>query len=290
MLVGRRPGAFAAIVDPDASTGASKLVSPVRQFRFAGHAAASNAGALVTSELHEETAEGVAVLRDGFTGAAREIWPLGGIEPHDLLFARDDARLVVAVGGIAHAASVKGPAINAGNIESAVLELDPRSGRVLERYELPRDMRSLSLRHLALAPDGETIAVGMQDQDRSRVRPVMALLRLGCGLELLPLPADDEGALRFYIGSVAIDSSGRYVAATSPKGGTIGLWSLADGRWLGAVKLPDVCGLAADHEAGCFWATSGFGDVMRVQARLAGLTADAHWRSEASFDNHVLRL
>jgi hypothetical protein len=266
------------------------FVSPVSRLRFAGHAAVGRDGLLVTTELHEETAEGMAVLRDGATGAVRATWPLGGIEPHDLLFTRDGARLVVALGGIALAAGIKGPPINAGRIESAIVELDPRSGRVLQRHALGPDMQSLSLRHMALAPEGETIAVGMQDQDRSRLRPVMGLLRPGRGIELLPLPADDEGALRFYIGSVAIDSSGRYVAATSPKGGVIGLWSLGDGRWLGGMKLADVCGLAADGEAGCFWATSGFGDVVRLRAQTSGLKTEAHWRSDASFDNHLLRI
>ncbi len=290
MMVGRRPGTFAALLDPASPPRAARFVSPITHFRFAGHAAVAGDGTLVTSELHEETAEGAAVLRDGATGAVRESWMLGGIEPHDLLFAKSGARLVIAIGGIALAAGVKGPPVNAGKIESAILELDPRTGRELKRHTLGADMRSLSLRHLALAPDGKTVAFGMQDQDRSRLRPVMGILRVGRGIELLPLPADDEGSLRFYIGSVAIDSSGRYIAATSPKGGMIGSWSLGTGRWLGGVKLADVCGLAADHEAGCFWATSGFGDIMRLSARENGLTAEAHWRSDASFDNHLLRI
>ena len=290
MLVGRRPGTFAAIVDPSALPGSTKFISPVAHFRFAGHAAVDTDGSFVTSELHEETAEGIVVLRDGASGAARESWALGGIEPHDVLFAQDGARLVVALGGIALAAGVKGPPMNAGKIESAILELDPRSGRVLKRHALPSGMQSLSLRHLALAPDGETIVFGMQDQDRSRLRPAMGLLRLGRGIELMPLPSDDEGALRFYIGSVAIDASGCFVAATSPKGGMIGLWSLGSGGWLGGAKLADVCGLGADREAGCFWATSGYGDVMRLRALEGGLATEAHWRSDASFDNHLLRI
>ena len=57
-------------------------------------------------------------------------------------------------------------------------------------------------------------------------------------LEVLPLPEEDEGALRSYIGSVAIDGSGRsFAAATSPKGGMIGLWSFGDGRWISGFAL-----------------------------------------------------
>ena len=117
----------------------------------------------------------------------------------------------------------------------------------------------------------------------------MGLLRIGRGIELLPLPVDDEGGLRSYIGSVAIDASGRYVAATSPKGGLAGLWSLADGRWLGGFRLADVCGLAADAAPGCFWVTSGHGDVVQLGANEHGVAPAAQWQASAAFDNHLLR-
>src|SRR6185295_2792411 len=222
------------IVDPASPQSPSRLFAPLDGYRFAGHAAV-NGSVLVTSEMDEETAEGIVVLRD-MAGVPRQRFTVG-IETHDVLFARGGDTLVVAVGGIAHAAEIKGPAINAGRIDSFILELDPRSGKVLHRHALPADMKSLSLRHMALSPDGETVPFGMQDQDRSETRSVMGLLRLGRGIELLPLPDGDLGALRSYIGSVAVDSSGRYVAATSPKGGKVGLWSLSDGRWLGGFAL-----------------------------------------------------
>jgi hypothetical protein len=287
LLVGRRPGTFAAVVDLEAPEAPARMFHPISGHRFAGHAAIKD-GALFTTEIDAETGDGTAVQRDARSFAPRARFRVG-IEPHDVLFARGREVLVVAVGGIARAADVKGPAINAGRIESAILELDPRSGAVLKRHVLPDDMSTLSLRHMALAPDGETVAFGMQDQDRSVARRVMGLLRIGRGIDLLALPADDEGALRSYIGSVAIDASGRYVAATSPKGGLAGLWSLADGRWLGGFKLSDVCGLAADATPGCFWVTSGHGDVVQLRAGKHGLTQAAQWQAQASFDNHLLR-
>jgi hypothetical protein len=287
LLVGRRPGTFAAVVDLEAPEAPARMFHPIADHRFAGHAAIRG-DALFTTEIDAETGEGAAVLRDSRTFAPRARYDVG-IEPHDVLFARGGEALVVAVGGIARTADVKGPAINAGRIESAILELDPRSGAVLKRHVLPEDMSTLSLRHMALAPDGETVAFGMQDQDRSVSRPVMGLLRVGHGIDLLPLPVDDQGALRSYIGSVAIDASGRYVAATSPKGGLAGLWSLADGRWLGGFRLADVCGLAADGAPGCFWVTSGHGDVVQLGASKHGFAPAAQWQASAAFDNHLLR-
>lgn len=287
LLVGRRPGTFAAVVDLEAPEAPARMFHPIPGHRFAGHAAIKGA-ALFTTEIDAETGDGAAVLRDSRSFEPRARFAVG-IEPHDVLFARGGEVLVVAVGGIARAADVKGPAINAGRIESAILELDPRSGAVLKRHILPEDMSTLSLRHMALAPDGETVAFGMQDQDRSMARRAMGLLHVGRGIDLLPLPADDEGALRSYIGSVAVDASGRYVAATSPKGGLAGLWSLADGYWLGGFKLADVCGLAADAAPGCFWVTSGHGDVVQLRAGEQGLAPGAQWHARAAFDNHLLR-
>jgi hypothetical protein len=290
LLIGRRPGAFAAIVDPQAPHAGLRIFTPAAGHRFAGHAALSPDGrTLATSEIDAETGAGAIVLRDSASGAPHAQFA-AGIEPHDLLFARGGSRLVAAIGGIAKAAEIKGPAINAGKIKSAILELDPRSGAVLKRHELVADLKSLSLRHMALAPDDETVMFGMQDQDRSRLRPLIGRLRVGGGIDLLPLPAFDEGALRSYIGSVAIDASGGYVAATSPKGGIAGLWSLADGRWIDGFALADVCGLAAGSEPGSFWVTSGFGDVVKLNAGETGITLDAQWQAPAAFDNHLLRL
>jgi len=242
----------------------------------------------VTSEIDAETGDGVVVFRDG-SGAPRASVPVG-IEPHDLLFAHGGERLAVAVGGIAKAADIKGPPINAGNIESAVVELDGKTGALIKRHQLGPSMASLSLRHMALAPDGETIAVGMQDQDRAQLRPLMADLRPSRALELLPLPSDDQGSLRSYIGSVNIDRSGQFIAATSPKGGMVGLWSLRDGHWAGSFALADVCGLTAGEEPASFYATSGLGDVVKLQAAGTRLISVARWSAPVAFDNHLLRI
>jgi hypothetical protein len=270
VIVARRPGDYAAIVDPALPDKMRQVFHPVSGHRFAGHAAVHPDGTmLATSEIDAETGDGIVVIRDARTGTA-PVKLCGGYRTARSSVRSRRARLVVAVGGIARAADIKGPALNIGNIESAIVELDSRSGAVLKEHRLARDLRSLSLRHMALAPDGETILFGMQDQDRSQLRPLMGRLRIGGDVDLLPLPDEDAGTLRSYIGSVTIEASGRYVAATSPKGGMIGLWSTASGRWLGGFALADACGLAADAEAGCFWATSGLGDVVQLQAGEAG--------------------
>ena len=285
LLVGRRPGSFAALFDPNAPDN-MKLIGPAPDHHFAGHAVTSEKFAF-TGELHKQTAAGLIVRRDLHTGAVLEYWDAAGIEPHELVFADDGARLVVALGGIEQDTSLGSPALNAGRIESAIVELDAQTGRVLHRHALPEEFSSLSMRHMAGAPDGKTIAFGNQDHDFAELRPLVGLMRVGRGLEFLELPTDDPGAMRFYVGSIAIDSSGSYVAATSPKGGMVALWSLSTGTYIGRLPMTDVCGLAADPKADLFWVSSGLGEVACLRASAAGLTVEGRWRCDAQFDNHL---
>src|SRR6185503_16744376 len=109
LLVGRRPGTFAAVVDLEAPEATPRLFDPIQGHRFAGHAAIKG-DALFTTEIDAETGDGAAVLRDARSFEPRARYAVG-IEPHDVLFARGGDVVVVAVGGIARAAEIKGPAI-----------------------------------------------------------------------------------------------------------------------------------------------------------------------------------
>jgi len=286
LLMGRRPGLFASMIDPSDPTAISSF-SSAGNSRFAGHAAvAPDGSALVTSELDADTFDSALVLRDPANGAGRTRWQPGGIEPHELVFARGGARLIVAVGGLIKDGGVAGPAFNPGGIHSAVLELDPLSGKTLARHTLTSSLSSLSLRHLAVAQDGETVAVAAQDQDITGTRPLVGLLRLGKGIELLSWPDPRECDFRSYVGSVAI--SGDYLAAASPRGGVLGLWSVSGGHWLGALAIADVCGVTASSERGGFWASSGHGGIVKIAADARGPRVQAQWHVDAGFDNHLL--
>lgn len=291
VIAGRRPGKYAAIVDPADVERPARILAPANGNVFAGHAAVAPDGAvLVTSEFDNATTKAAVILRDPASGNLRAHWDAHGIEPHDLLFARGGSRLVVAIGGLVKDGGVAGPAYNEGGIDSAIVELDAKSGRMLARHKLAPEFASLSLRHMALAPDGETVAVGMQDQDLTAVRPLMGVLRGGSLDPLEMPPGADANIFRGYIGSVAIDASGTYIAATSPRGGALGLWSLANGKWLGNLNVVDICGLVPAAQPGAFWATSGTGEILHVQAAGAGPAVIARWHAGAQFDNHLLRI
>lgn len=284
LMMSRRPGLHATLIDANDPARSSMFTTASR---FSGHAAVSPDGAtLVTGEFDAESFAAEIALRDPVTGAERVRWRPGGIEVHELLFARGGSRLVVALGGLIQDGGVAGPAVHPGGIDSAVLELDALSGKLLARRKVA--FPSLSLRHLAVTPDGTTVAVAAQDQDIAVKRPLVGLIRAGGEIEFLSWPDPHDFDFRSYVGSVAIDAAGAVVAAASPRGGVLGFWSVADGRWLGGLAIADVCGLAAASEPGMFWASSGLGNVLKLGA--APPRIDAEWRTQAGFDNHLLRL
>lgn len=286
LLMGRRPGLFASMIDPGDPAAVSSF-SSAGNSRFSGHAAvAPDGSAFVTGQFDADTFDAALVLRNPATGVERARWQPGGIEPHELVFARGGTRLIVALGGLIQDGGVAGPAFNPGGIHSAVLELDSLSGKTLARYTLAPSLSSLSLRHLAAAPDGETVAVAAQDQDITVTRPLVGLLHLGKGIEMLSWPDSRECDFRSYVGSVAI--SGDCLAAASPRGSVLGFWSVSSGHWLGALAIADVCGVTATSERGGFWASSGHGGIVKIAADTRGPRVEAQWRADAGFDNHLL--
>lgn len=288
LIVGRRPGAFAAIADIGGAR-VRRLIAPSAGARFSGHGAASPDGRLMVSAEFEETSvAGRVVARDPVTGDERAVWDPGGVEPHDLGFVDGGARLVVALGGLIRDGGVRGPLLNPEGVRSAVVEIDPMSGRVLKRHALGAGLETLSLRHLAFAPDGRRVAVGMQEQDLSARRPLLGVLEAGGGIDLLPMPDPDEIDFRGYVGSVAIDRAGDYLAAAGPRGGVVGLWSVRDGRWLGGLHVQDACGLAAASGPGTFWLSSGYGEVLALAASASGLAVTERHQTQVGFDNHLL--
>jgi len=135
LVMGRRPGPFATILDPRDPASSSSFV-PAPGNRFAGHAALSPDGAsLFTSEFDATSFRAAIVLRDPMTGAAHALWQPGGVEPHELVFAKGGARLVAALGGLIQDGGVAGPVFNPGGIDSTVLEIDPLSGKILARHK-----------------------------------------------------------------------------------------------------------------------------------------------------------
>lgn len=285
VAVARRPGTTAVLFDRRAGTVLATF-EPGEGRVFSGHGRFVEEGRrFLAVEIDRRSGQGTITLREvGSRFAIVAEWASSGIGPHDLLPA--GTVLVVANGGIEpHTPE----AIGAEVAGASLALLDPRSGQVRTRAALDEDLASLSLRHLAGAPDGSVVVAAQDLLADGIARPLVhRLTREG---RLQPFDAPDEAwrGFRTYIGSVSFDASGAYVAAASPRGNRVGVWT-REGRFLGAVPLVDGCGLAPTREAGRFLATSGLGEAIVIDAGEEGVGVIARRGGGPRYDNHLARI
>lgn len=291
VAVGRRPGRIALVFDRRAG-GVIATFGPGAGRVFSGHGRFSADGSLfLTNEIErpDEGAHvmgrGVVAVRDTERGfAIRAEWPSGGDGPHDLMRSGD--AVVIANGGIEPNTPEARDAEETG---SSITLLDPRSGAPRGEGRLSADLASLSLRHLARDGAGGTV-VAAQDLLKDGVaRPLLFRIAGDGALAAFEAPDEEWRALRGYVGSVAYDPSGRFVACATPRGNRVAVWE-AGGRYLGAVPLADGCGLAAGRETGTFIAASGYGEVVLVKAGREGIGILARRTGGPRYDNHMVRI
>jgi hypothetical protein len=295
VVFARRPGTFAVAFGADGA-------HPPIEFRtrtdrhFFGHGAfASNGRLLLTSENDFEAARGVIGVRDA-TGGYRQIGEIdaGGMEPHDIVLLSDGRTLVVANGGLETHPDAARENLNVPTMEPSLAYIDIETGDVLEVHRLPPALHKLSIRHLALAA-GDVVVFGCQyEGPMTEHPPLVGMHRRGEDLRLVEAADGVYQPMRNYVGSVAADASGAYVAATSPRGGLALIVDAGARRICAQHSLSDVCGVAPRHVGAGFWLTSGSGasgNLHRAGPRFAGsgLVFASH-HENVQWDNHAIHI
>lgn len=282
VAVARRPGTTAVVFDR-VNGRVEAGFEPGEGRVFSGHGRFSRDGSrFLAVEIDRDDGRGTVTLRDPAQGfAIREEWASSGIGPHDLLRAGD--LLVVANGGIEpHTPEALGAEV-AG---TSVALIDPANGSTRALAELPGDLESLSLRHLAVAPDGFVVVAAQDLLADGVARPLIFALTPSGALLPFDAPEAEWRGLKTYVGSVAFDASGAYVAAASPRGGRICVWR-RDGRFIASLPLVDGCGLAPTRKAGELLATSGLGEVICLKTDGISVGVQRLSSSGHRFDNHA---
>jgi len=292
VLVARRPGRFLVVFDTGTGALLHELTSrPERH--FSGHGLFSPDGCwLFTSEIDYEGGRGVIGVRDATAGYRQaDEFGMCGVEPHDLQLCRGGKALVIANGGILTHPDAGRAKLNLDTMESSLVYLDVASGRFLSEHRLPEAMHLLSLRHLAV-PTPDRVYVAMQYQGSPEERPpLVAMHQEGEeAIRLLETPPEILARMRNYCGSVCADGSGRWIAVSSPQGNIVTFWSAGNVEYLGHVRVPDGCGIAAGTHAGEFLLSSGGGGLYRYDVPAATLiTLAATTARDARWDNHLLK-
>lgn len=290
VAVARRPGTFAAVVDVARAEATHWLETPEGR-HFHGHGLYSADGRLLfTSENDYQESVGVIGVWD-VADNYRRVGEMSshGIEPHDLRLLPDGRTLVVANGGIITHPDSGRTRLNLERMDSSLAYVDSRDGKLLGQWRLPAELRLLSMRHFAVAPDG-SVAIGMQHQTETETPPIVGLHRFGSDIRLLDLPEPVAAGVRNYCGSVAMAADGSVFAASCPQGSLVTLWETASGRYLGSVPVKDGCGVAPGAQGAELVMTSGRQGALRWDSGHGARPLDGEYVASRAWDNHAVRL
>ncbi|MGP1397352.1 MAG: DUF1513 domain-containing protein [Inquilinaceae bacterium] len=171
---------------------------------------------------------------------------------------------VVAHGGIRTHPDTGRAKLNLPDMTPAISVLDTSDGSLVRNSRLPETFRFLSLRQLAIRPDGLMVIAGQWEGPDSETPPLLAVGRPGTELRPVAAPEPIASRMKNYCGSIAFDSTGGTIAVTSPRGDIATFWR-ADPTpmFAGSVTMPDVCGVAADGSPGGFYLSAGTGTLIR---------------------------
>ena len=294
VVVARRPGRWADVLAARDLRPLARLEAPAGR-HFYGHGCFSADGRrFFTTENDADGGDGMIGIWDATRGFPRiGERSSGGVGPHDIALTPDGRGLIVANGGIRTHPETGRDILNRDTMHPNLALLSADADEIVAVADLGPDLRLSSIRHLAVAADGEVV-FGCQFEGEKGVMPPLVGSwrpdRAGRAPVLWEMPDAGLARLADYVGSVALDASGRLVAATSPRGGATAFFERATGRFLGLADLPDVCGVAADRDG--FLLTSGAAGLRRATA-VAGrtvLTDPNPALAAHAWDNHLTRI
>ena len=287
VVFARRPGNWFAVLNRS-SGKVLFMVHAAEGRHFFGHGAFSGDGRLLyATENDIASGAGLIGIYDA-TDGYRRVGEMssGGIGPHDLALLPGGSLLVIANGGLRTQPATGREVLNLDDMQPNLVLLDLRDGTIVARHDLGSGLRKLSIRHLAVRPDG-MVAFGCQHQGSEEdAPPLIGLLPVDGVPRMLAIDEDRLYRLRNYVGSVSFDDSGRYLIGTSPHGGAALVWDMTAEAVARDVALSDVCGAAPMGEAR-FLLTSGNAglSVLGETGLSAGLRAQ-QW----IWDNHARAL
>jgi uncharacterized protein len=285
VVFSRRPGDWFVVIDPRQGR-LQHAVTAANNRAFYGHGAFSADGRLLfATENNTQTGQGCIGVFDATASYSRvDEFPSQGVGPHDVVLAKNGDHLLVANGGLRTDLTTGREEETMSAAGSQLVRIDARTGRRVDLVELDSQLKALSLRHLALAPDG-TLAFGCQaNPDFDDLLPLVGTISASGKLAMLESPETPLAQMKNYVGSVSFNSDGTRLAATSPHGNQVMIWSMADARFMDATSKSDVCGIAALGTG--FLASSGNSGLTCL-----GITPQFE-REQQSFswiwDNHLL--
>ncbi|MGB0683697.1 MAG: DUF1513 domain-containing protein [Magnetovibrionaceae bacterium] len=281
----RRPGNHFWVLN---EAGETRMIRTDHDRHCFGHGCYSLDGKLLYLPENDFDGEkGVISVYDVESGyRKRTEFPSNGVGPHQVLLTKDGKHLIVANGGILTHPETGRAKLNLDSMEPNLTLMETARGQPLAEAKLAGEWHQLSIRHIGMGTDG-SVVFGLQDQGPTGVpRPLVGLWQPGSQPVMLEEPEGSWLSLKSYVGSVAFDASGQYIAATSPKSGRVVFWNRQQNRFVDALNLRDVCGLSPVDQQGGFLVTTGEGSLARVSLSSGKAKITDRQQTSLRFDNH----
>ena len=287
VIFARRPGDWAVVFDLQARVIKHTILASTGR-HFYGHGSYSEDGRWLFATENDVTSGngvlGTYDVHDGYRRVAEHT--SGGIGPHDIAVMPDGGR-VIANGGVRTHPDTGRTPLNLATMRSNLTVIN-KTGAI-SNLELPAALRQNSIRHLAVAADGAVVFGCQWEGDATEAPDLIGVMEPSGAMRMLSMPDDDLFALKNYIGSIALDTTGQIILATAPKGNSLVRFDRHSGRFLGRDSMGDVCGVRAFAGSGHFILSSGKDglailDSSNAPKRMASGAAAAQ---AFIWDNHV---
>ena len=285
-VFGRRPGFFMEVYHP--GSGAHlKSMTPSPGTCFTGHGTYSSDGHfLYVSRNNFEAGLGEVACYNTESFTLVKVLSAHGIGTHEIVNQVGSNNLWVANGGVRTHPDFGRAKLNLDTMKPNLSLVNTSNGKMEGQYKLTQGNPRLSIRHITTK--GQSLLAGLQYfGDDGSQWPVVAELS-GESLRLIPLPNSIKEKVRNYCGSIVLDHTGKWAAASSPKGGVVMFFrqNPLGFEFYGSYLLKDVCGLAPLNQEGCFVISSGTGKVIAYDAANEGVISAGGF--SVAFDNHMI--
>ncbi|MBL0371769.1 DUF1513 domain-containing protein [Rhizobium sp. KVB221] len=276
VVFARRPGTFALVFDT--ATGQPvKLIEAVEDRHFFGHGAFSaNGQILYVAENDFDNYQGMIGVYDvGMDYAKVGEFPAHGMDTHDIQMIEGGRYLAIANGGIKQHPDLGRAKLNLDHMEPSLVIIDLEHGQLVEKHDLPMDLRQLSTRHMDIDGKGRVWFGCQFEGERNRRPQLLGHFRRGEDMRFIEMPEPILDGFDNYIGSVTVNRQAGLVAVSSPRGGQWAAFDVETGKLAYEEKIPGVCGLATEKSLFVRSTENGWFDKEK---------------SAVSWDNHVTRL
>lgn len=265
LVIARRPGDW--FLRLNIRSGETSRVWQEEDRHLNGHGAV-HGDWLYTTETDVFGGTGALAVRNRHTFELLDVWPTLGKDPHEMLvlpkggLGIDEPFLLVANGGIPTHADMGRTPLNQLPMDSSLVALHPRTGKVFNQWTLS-DTR-LSLRHMAVHASG-VVGIAMQAHHSTAAlrdaAPVLALLDEN-GLRTV----NESAGVKGYAGDIAATPRGFVISCT--KNNSAGQFDV-QGNLLHSQAANAACALATEGEQ--VWLGSSAAEFSRP------LELDNHW-------------